>query len=129
MPVPASLDGLRLAVPENVVLDGMDATVAAAFDRALSLLSAAGARIVRTRFAAFDAIAGGQCQRRLRGVRGLCLAPPLLAAAGDGYDPRIRVRIARGEHMSAADYLDLVAGARAADRGVRPARRRRSMRW
>jgi aspartyl-tRNA(Asn)/glutamyl-tRNA(Gln) amidotransferase subunit A len=34
----------------------------------------------------------------------------LLAAKGSGYDQRIRVRIARGEHMSAADYLDLVAG-------------------
>ena len=33
----------------------------------------------------------------------------LLAAHGDGYDPRIRVRIARGEQMSAADYLDVVA--------------------
>jgi aspartyl-tRNA(Asn)/glutamyl-tRNA(Gln) amidotransferase subunit A len=33
----------------------------------------------------------------------------LLASQGDGYDPRIRVRIARGEHMSAADYLDVVA--------------------
>ena len=33
----------------------------------------------------------------------------LLASRGDGYDPRIRMRIARGEHMSAADYLDVVA--------------------
>jgi aspartyl-tRNA(Asn)/glutamyl-tRNA(Gln) amidotransferase subunit A len=33
----------------------------------------------------------------------------LLAARGSGYDPRIRVRIARGEAMSAADYLDVVA--------------------
>jgi aspartyl-tRNA(Asn)/glutamyl-tRNA(Gln) amidotransferase subunit A len=33
----------------------------------------------------------------------------LLAGKGAGYDPNIRVRIARGEGMSAADYLDLVA--------------------
>ena len=33
----------------------------------------------------------------------------LLAEKGEGYDPRIRVRIARGERMSAADYLDVLA--------------------
>ncbi len=33
----------------------------------------------------------------------------LLATKGTGYDPRIRVRILRGEHASAADYLDVVA--------------------
>ena len=33
----------------------------------------------------------------------------LLAEKGAGYDPRIRMRIARGEHMTATDYLDLVA--------------------
>jgi len=49
----------------------------------------------------------GQRQRRLRGERGLCLARALLAAKGPGYDPRIRVRIMRGEGFSAADYLDL----------------------
>ena len=37
----------------------------------------------------------------------------LLAGSGDGYDPRIRVRIARGERMTAVDYLELpVARAR-----------------
>ena len=44
-PVAARLDGLRLAVPDSLVLDGMDDTVAAAFERALTTLSAAGARI------------------------------------------------------------------------------------
>jgi len=43
--VPAPPRGLRLAVPENIVLDGMDTTVAAAFDHALSVLSGAGAHI------------------------------------------------------------------------------------
>jgi aspartyl-tRNA(Asn)/glutamyl-tRNA(Gln) amidotransferase subunit A len=32
----------------------------------------------------------------------------LLATRGAGYDPHIRVRITRGEHMSAADYIDVV---------------------
>ena len=45
VPVPASLNALRLAVPTNIVLDGMDTTVSSAFDRALAALSQAGARI------------------------------------------------------------------------------------
>ncbi len=33
----------------------------------------------------------------------------LLAEKGAGYDPRIRMRIERGERMTATDYLELVA--------------------
>jgi aspartyl-tRNA(Asn)/glutamyl-tRNA(Gln) amidotransferase subunit A len=33
----------------------------------------------------------------------------LLARSGEGYDPRIRARIARGERMTAVDYLELPA--------------------
>jgi aspartyl-tRNA(Asn)/glutamyl-tRNA(Gln) amidotransferase subunit A len=32
----------------------------------------------------------------------------LLTSKGDVYDPRVAVRILRGEHISAADYIDLV---------------------
>ena len=107
--VPAPLAGLRLAVPENMVLDGMDKTVAAAFDRALSLLSAAGAHVSRVRFAAFDAIAAVNARGGYAAGEAYAWHRSLLAAKGEGYDPRIRVRIQRGEGMSAADYLDLVA--------------------
>src|SRR5580704_3807837 len=108
VPVPAPLTGLRVAVPENVVLDGMDATVAAAFDHALSVLSGAGAHVSRVRFAAFDAIAGVNAKGGYAASEAYAWHRALLATKGAGYDPRIRVRIMRGEGMSAADYLDLV---------------------
>jgi aspartyl-tRNA(Asn)/glutamyl-tRNA(Gln) amidotransferase subunit A len=107
VPVPAPLTGLRLAVPENVVLDGMDQTVAAAFDRALSVLSKAGATIARVRFAALDAIGPVNAKGGYAASEAYAWHRELLAAKGAGYDPRIRVRIMRGETMSAADYLDL----------------------
>jgi aspartyl-tRNA(Asn)/glutamyl-tRNA(Gln) amidotransferase subunit A len=107
VPAPAPLSGLRLAVPENVVLDGMDATVAAAFDRALSVLSDAGAHVTRVRFPAFDAIAEVNAKGGYAASEAYAWHRALLAAKGAGYDPRIRVRIMRGESMSAADYLDL----------------------
>jgi len=106
---PARLDGLRLAVPENVVLDGMDDTVSAAFDRAMGILSAAGARIVRTRFAQFDELPAVNAKGGFAASEAYAWHRSLLASKGNEYDPRIGARIARGEGMSAADYLDLVA--------------------
>ncbi len=107
-PVAARLAGLRLAVPENMVLDGMDHVVAAAFDRALSALAAAGARIERVRFAEFAELAAVNAKGGFAASEAYAWHRHLLATQGQGYDPRIRVRIARGEHMSAAEYIDLV---------------------
>ncbi len=106
-PVPAPLSGMRLAVPENVVLDGMDATVAAAFEAALSALSIAGARIARIRFPALDAIGPVNAKGGYAASEAYAWHRALLASRGAEYDPRIRVRIIRGESMSAADYLEL----------------------
>ena len=105
----ASLAGLRLAVPENLVLDGLDATVATAFAHALSVLERAGARLIHTRFPEFEEILVVNAKGGFAASEAYAWHRGLLASQGDGYDPRIRVRIARGEHMSAADYLDVVA--------------------
>jgi aspartyl-tRNA(Asn)/glutamyl-tRNA(Gln) amidotransferase subunit A len=110
--VPATLAGLRLAVPENFGLDGMDAHVRAAFDRALAVLSAAGARIARTRFATFDAIPAINAKGGFASAEAYAWHRALLAEKAAQYDPRIRPRIARGEHQTAADYLDLLAARR-----------------
>ncbi|HVZ06558.1 amidase [Rhodopila sp.] len=106
--VPATLSGARLAVPSTVVLEGMDATVTAGFDRALSRLSAAGARIDHVRFAAFDEVPSVNARGGFAASEAYAWHRRLLATQGGQYDPRIRIRIARGEHMSAADYVDLV---------------------
>ncbi|MBS0641361.1 MAG: amidase [Proteobacteria bacterium] len=105
---PAALAGLRLAVPSNMVMEGVDATVGAAFERALSRLSAAGVRIEHVRFAAFDEVPSVNAKGGFAASEAYAWHRRLLATQGGQYDPRIRVRIARGEHMSAADYLDLV---------------------
>ena len=46
------LDALRFAVPRTLVLDGLDATVARAFERTLATLAAAGAPIASVALAA-----------------------------------------------------------------------------
>jgi aspartyl-tRNA(Asn)/glutamyl-tRNA(Gln) amidotransferase subunit A len=108
-PAETSLKGLRLAVPDNVVLDGMDATVSAAFDRALSSLSAAGAVISRLPCPEFADMAAVNANGGFAASEAYAWHRGLLAEKGPGYDPRIRVRISRGEGFTAADYLDLVA--------------------
>ncbi len=107
-PIPARLHGLRLAVPGNMVLDGMDDSVATAFDQALSTLSAAGARIETAQFEQLGELAAANAKGGFAAAEGYAWHRQLLATQGAGYDPRIRIRISRGEHMSAADYLDLV---------------------
>jgi aspartyl-tRNA(Asn)/glutamyl-tRNA(Gln) amidotransferase subunit A len=111
-PVPVSLSGLRFAVPENLVFDGIDDTVAAAFGRALSRLSAAGAVVRHVGFAEFAELAAVNAKGGFAAAEGYAWHRHLLATRGGGYDPRIRVRIARGEHMGAADYVDLLTARR-----------------
>lgn len=107
-PAPANLSGLRLAVPENTVLDGMDDTVSATFEKALSRLSAAGARIEKIQIAEFADLSAVNAKGGFAASEAYAWHRHLLATRGSGYDPRIRVRIGRGEHMSAADYIDVL---------------------
>ncbi|MBO9357130.1 amidase [Bordetella petrii] len=105
---PAMLQGLRLAVPTTLALDGMDAHVARSFAAALSRLSAAGARIDEievpefAQLAAINATGGFTASEAWTWHRGL------IARAADRYDPRVVSRIRRGADMSAADYIDLL---------------------
>jgi aspartyl-tRNA(Asn)/glutamyl-tRNA(Gln) amidotransferase subunit A len=108
-PQPASMNGLRLAVPENVVLDGMDAAVSHAFDRSLAALSQAGARIVHIRCPEFEELATVNAKGGFAASEAYAWHRSLLAGKAAAYDPRIRQRIERGERMTSADYLDLVA--------------------
>jgi aspartyl-tRNA(Asn)/glutamyl-tRNA(Gln) amidotransferase subunit A len=109
--VALKLNGLRLAVPE-ALLDGMDADVAAAFARALAVLSVAGARIEHVHFEAFAQIAAAGARGGLAAAEAYAWHRPLLAERAALYDPRIRHRIERGGQQSAADYIDLLADRR-----------------
>jgi aspartyl-tRNA(Asn)/glutamyl-tRNA(Gln) amidotransferase subunit A len=101
-----------LAVPQNVMLDGVDATVSASFERAMSRLSEAGARIVPARFPVFDAIPAVNAKGGFASAEAFAWHRDLIAEKGALYDPRIRVRISRGEAQSATDYVELLAARR-----------------
>ncbi|HWI82622.1 amidase [Ramlibacter sp.] len=106
-PRPATLRGLRLAVPLTVALDGMDDHVAASFRTALSRLSAAGVLVQEVELPAFAKLAGINAKGGLTAAEAWWWHRDLVARAAASYDPRVVSRILRGKELSAADYLDL----------------------
>jgi aspartyl-tRNA(Asn)/glutamyl-tRNA(Gln) amidotransferase subunit A len=98
---------LRLLVPSNVVLEGLDIEVARAFRTSLERLSQAGARIVEARVAPIDEWA------QARHGTGALATPEayawhreLLASHKAQYDPRVAQRLLRGAGISASDYIE-----------------------
>ena len=110
---PRSLTGVSLAVPSNLVLDGLDPIVAESFTRALELLEAAGARIVEAAFPALDEMVAVRHLGGFASPEALAWHRALMAERAADYDPRILRRIRNGVSVPAADYITLVS-ARAA---------------
>ena len=111
-PVPPTterpLRNARLAIPQTLVLDGMDATVAAAFDRACQRLADAGAHLSRIDIPEFAALGALHQRGTLAAAEAWAWHRALLAQHGDGYDPRVALRIRGAQDMGAADYIDLL---------------------
>ncbi len=101
------LRALRLAVPQTVMLDGLDSDVARAFERTLAHLRAAGAQIDDIPLAPLGDMAGLQAQGGFSAAESWAWHRARLAQREADYDPRVVQRIRRGEAISAADYIDL----------------------
>ena len=102
------IKGMRLAVPTTVALDDLDDAVARTFDRALDTLSRLGADIVRIEMPEFLDIGVMNTKGGFAAAESYAWHRYLLTSRGDVYDPRVSVRILRGEAISAADYIDLL---------------------
>lgn len=99
---------LRLAVPTTMLLDGLDETVASAFERALQTLRAAGAQIEEIELRETAALAGMQSAGTFAAAESWAAHCDRLARQEAEYDPRVASRMRRGARMSAADYINLV---------------------
>jgi len=99
---------MHLAVPMTVALDGLDDAVTKTFERALETLSRQGARIERIEVPEFNDIGVMNSKGGFAASESYAWHRYLITSKGDMYDPRVAVRILRGESMSAADYIDLV---------------------
>ncbi len=105
--LPAGLPALRLGVLQGFVLDKLDASVGAAFESALSLLSRSGARLEDVTFPLLDEIPRANRTGGFAAAEAYAWHRPLLEHAAR-YDPRVVSRILIGKGMSAADYIELM---------------------
>ena len=110
---PRPIAGLRLAVPTTIALDDLDEAVAQTFDRAVEGLARLGARIERIEVPEFQDVVTINSKGGFAAAESYAWHRYLIASRGDVYDPRVAVRIQRGEGISAADYIDMMAARRA----------------
>jgi amidase/aspartyl-tRNA(Asn)/glutamyl-tRNA(Gln) amidotransferase subunit A len=111
------LSALRLAVPQGPLLERLEPAVARAFERVLTRLSAAGARLQDITLPD----AGVLTQGGFSAMESWAWHRHQLAMHESLYDPRVARRIRRGEAFSAADYIDLQAARSAWIAQVQPA--------
>ncbi|QOK92702.1 amidase [Ralstonia pseudosolanacearum] len=103
------LAGLRLGLTRDYVAADLDDTVATAFARAVARLERAGAHIVRFEFPELLQLPEINGGGGLPAAEAWAWHRPHLARAEAQYDRRVATRIRRGEQMSAAAYLDVMA--------------------
>jgi amidase/aspartyl-tRNA(Asn)/glutamyl-tRNA(Gln) amidotransferase subunit A len=107
-PLRKPLQALRLAVPQTLFLDGLEPAVAQAFETTLVRLRAAGAAVEAialpelAELPAINALGGFPAAEAWAWHR------ERLATRAHLYDPRVALRIRRGQGMGAADYIDLL---------------------
>ncbi|HZR87612.1 MAG TPA: amidase [Bradyrhizobium sp.] len=106
------IKGVRLAVPSTIVLDELDSAISQAFERALSTLSKLGADIEHIEVPEFLDSITMNSKGGFAAAESYAWHRYLLTSKGDVYDPRVSLRILRGEAISAADYIDLIEARR-----------------
>jgi aspartyl-tRNA(Asn)/glutamyl-tRNA(Gln) amidotransferase subunit A len=105
---PRSIKGMRLAVPTTVALDDLEEAVARTFERALETLSRQGALIERIAVPEFLDVGVMNTKGGFAAAESYAWHRYLIVSHGEVYDPRVAMRILRGEAISAADYIDLL---------------------
>ncbi|MBW3098163.1 amidase [Pseudohoeflea coraliihabitans] len=119
---PQDLSGMRFAVLRNYVHDGIQSVVAEAFDHALRRLEQAGATLVDLTLPRLDELPALNARGGIIAAEAYAVHRDLIAARGEGYDPRVRVRIERALEQEDGEYEALLAARRemiaAADRAT-----------
>ena len=100
--------GLRLAVPQDFVLDDLDEATAAAFQAALSRISEAGATIVDLSLPELLELPVVNAKGGFTAPESYALHERHILRDPDAFDPRVISRMRRASEQSAADYFNLV---------------------
>jgi aspartyl-tRNA(Asn)/glutamyl-tRNA(Gln) amidotransferase subunit A len=107
VPKAIPLAGLRLAVPQTLVLDDLQDYVATTFKAAMSRLSEAGARISEIPFGELAEIPQINAKGGIY-AEAYAVHRRQLEKSQALYDPRVASRILRVKDMDAADYYDVL---------------------
>ena len=108
VPEAVPVEALRLGVPQTLVLDDLEPAVARAFERTISALSRAGARVVELPLKPLGEYVSINAKGGFSPCEAYAWHEPLLKRRGGEYDPRVRVRIERGREMTAVEYVRLL---------------------
>jgi aspartyl-tRNA(Asn)/glutamyl-tRNA(Gln) amidotransferase subunit A len=108
VPAPANLKDLRFAVPTAVFQADLSPEVGNAFTAAIARLSKAGATIIQFPMREFEQAAEVNPRGALASAEAWWQHRQWLKDGADRYDPRVLMRIRRGETISAADYIDML---------------------
>ena len=104
----AGVRGLRLALPQTMMLDALEPAVAQAFSAALSKLAAAGAQIVDLGLPQLNEVAQINAPGGLSPIEAWATHHHDMRTQRQRFDPRVALRMAMGEGVSAADYITLL---------------------
>ncbi|WHZ11437.1 MAG: putative amidase [Burkholderiaceae bacterium] len=104
----APLAAYRLAVADTLMQDALEPTVAQAFERTLSRLAAAGARIERIALTDLADTAALFAGGGFSAVESYAWHRKLLEQRAADYDPRVLTRIERGATIAGYEYVDLL---------------------
>jgi aspartyl-tRNA(Asn)/glutamyl-tRNA(Gln) amidotransferase subunit A len=100
--------GLRMAVPQTMVLENVAPAVARAFESALAALRKAGTHIVDIPLRELAELPQINAKGGLAAAEAYAIHRRHIVNFEKMYDPRVLVRILRGQEQDAADYIELV---------------------
>jgi aspartyl-tRNA(Asn)/glutamyl-tRNA(Gln) amidotransferase subunit A len=105
--LPRPIKGLRLGIPRPTALEGLDAPIATAIDRAIQKISDAGASVGEVDLPELGDLPSINAKGGFSAPEYFAWHRAHVAKRADQYDPRILKLIMRGRDFPAPDYLDL----------------------
>jgi aspartyl-tRNA(Asn)/glutamyl-tRNA(Gln) amidotransferase subunit A len=99
---------LRIGVLKTAVLEGLEAEVASAYERALARLAKAGATLIDFAFDELLELPSLTIKGGILAAEAYAHHRSMIAQRGAEYDPRVRMRLEAAAAISAADYLSIV---------------------
>ena len=104
---PASLAGLRLGVVQGMPFEGIDDTIAKAWEGAVARLGQAGAKLTEETLALIADMIAVNSKGGFAPTEAYAIHRDRLKRRGPDVDQNIRARIERGGSVPAADYIEM----------------------